>query len=115
MARIGLVTSLRDGMNLVAKEYVAAQDPQNPGVLVLSRFAAAARELRGAVFVNPYDPEAMAIIEEALDMHLDERIERWRAMIGQLREHDVYRWRDDFLACLDQPRCAAVPGLGLTA
>lgn len=103
MARVGLVTPLRDGMNLVAKEYVAAQDPQNPGVLVLSRFAGAARELGGAILVNPYDPEATArAIEEALDMQLDERIDRWRAMIGRLREYNVYRWCDDFLLGLDQ-------------
>ena len=52
-ARIGLVTPLRDGMNLVAKEYVAAQDPDDPGVLVLSQFAGAARELDAALIVNP--------------------------------------------------------------
>lgn len=103
MARIGLVTPLRDGMNLVAKEYVAAQDPRNPGVLVLSRFAGAARELGGAILVNPYDLEAMAkAIQEALDMRLDQRIDRWRAMIGRLREYDVSRWCGDFLLCLGQ-------------
>lgn len=104
MARVGLITPLRDGMNLVAKEYVAAQDPQNPGVLVLSRFAGAARELKGAILVNPYDPEAMAnAIEEALDMQLDKRIAYWRLMIEWLREHNVYHWCDDFLLSLDQP------------
>ena len=55
-ARVGLVTPLRDGMNLVAKEYIAAQDPENPGVLILSRFAGAAAECVGALLVNPYDP-----------------------------------------------------------
>src|SRR5690606_27133290 len=60
LAKIGLVTPLRDGMNLVAKEYIAAQNPDDPGVLVLSRFAGAARELRGALLVNPYDIEGAA-------------------------------------------------------
>ncbi|THK33537.1 trehalose-6-phosphate synthase [Ensifer sp. MPMI2T] len=108
-ARVGLVTPLRDGMNLVAKEYVAAQDPRDPGVLVLSRFAGAATELGDAILVNPYDPEDMAnAIETALDMPRDERIKRWTAMMERLREHDVYRWCRDFLASLDPPR-------GLTA
>jgi len=108
MARVGLVTPLRDGMNLVAKEYVAAQDPRDPGVLVLSRFAGAARELDGAILVNPYDPEAMAhAIERALVMPQDARIERWRAMMARLREHDVYRWCDDFLSCLHQAQNTA--------
>src|ERR1700682_4722177 len=73
-ARAGLVTPVRDGMNLVAKEYVAAQDPDDPGVLILSRFAGAAAECTAALLVNPYDPEAVATsIEHALSMPLDER------------------------------------------
>ncbi len=73
-ARVGLVTPLRDGMNLVAKEFVAAQDPDDPGVLVLSRFAGAARELQAALIVNPYDPEGVSIaIDRALAMPLPER------------------------------------------
>jgi len=108
-ARVGLVTPFRDGMNLVAKEYVAAQDPRDPGVLVLSRFAGAASELGEAILVNPYDGEDMArAIETALDMPRDERIRRWTAMMEWLREHDVYRWCDDFLSILYLPR-------GLTA
>ena len=67
MARVGLVTPLRDGMNLVAKEYVAAQDPDDPGVLVLSRFAGAVAQLPGALLVNPLDPDEIA---EALDQAL---------------------------------------------
>ncbi|PDT81042.1 trehalose-6-phosphate synthase [Sinorhizobium sp. BJ1] len=101
-ARVGLVTPLRDGMNLVAKEYVAAQDPRDPGVLVLSRFAGAAGELGEAILVNPYDPEGMAsAIETALDMTRDERIRRWSAMMERLRQHDVYRWCEDFLSKLN--------------
>ncbi len=80
-ARVGLVTPLRDGMNLVAKEYVAAQDPAEPGVLVLSRFAGAAAELTAALLVNPYDPEAVSTsIAHALAMPLEERRERHAAL-----------------------------------
>jgi trehalose 6-phosphate synthase len=101
LAKIGLVTPLRDGMNLVAKEYVAAQDPEDPGVLVLSRFAGAARELKGALLVNPYDIEGTAnAIARGLSMPLEERQDRWRSMMDHLLEHDVMRWCDDFLADL---------------
>ena len=68
-ARVGLVTPLRDGMNLVAKEYVAAQDPDDPGVLILSRFAGAAEQMTEAMIVNPYSPEELAdAIGLALEM-----------------------------------------------
>jgi trehalose 6-phosphate synthase len=98
LAKVGLVTPLRDGMNLVAKEYVAAQDPENPGVLILSRFAGAARELYGALIINPYDVEATAnAIARALNMPLEERKQRWQGMMTHLLEHDVVRWCDDFL------------------
>ncbi|WP_448956167.1 alpha,alpha-trehalose-phosphate synthase (UDP-forming) [Labrys neptuniae] len=101
IARVGLVTPLRDGMNLVAKEFVAAQDPDNPGVLVLSRFAGAARELNGAVLVNPYDSEGAAnAIARALSMSLQERRERWQTMMTYLLEHDVSHWCETFLADL---------------
>lgn len=101
LAKIGLVTPLRDGMNLVAKEYIAAQNPDDPGVLVLSRFAGAARELRGALLVNPYDIEGAAnAIARGLSMSREERQERWRGMMDHLLEHDVTRWCDDFLADL---------------
>jgi len=100
-ARVGLVTPIRDGMNLVAKEYVAAQDPKDPGVLVLSRFAGAARQLNGALLVNPFDRSAVsAAIEEALAMPLGERRRRWRSMIAPVRELDVAWWVDAFLAQL---------------
>ncbi len=100
-ARVGLVTPLRDGMNLVAKEYVAAQDPDDPGVLVLSRFAGAARELKGAVLCNPHDSEQTAqAIERALSMSIEERRERWRRMMDYLLAHDVKQWCRDFLHAL---------------
>lgn len=100
-AKVGLVTPLKDGMNLVAKEYVAAQDPEDPGVLVLSRFAGAARELKGALLINPYDSEMTArTIERALAMPLAERRERWRGMMDHLLVHDVTRWCEDFLDTL---------------
>ena len=81
-AQVGLVTPLRDGMNLVAKEYVAAQDPDNPGVLVLSQFAGAARELDAALIVNPYDEAGVAAaLDRGLAMECDERRERHAAML----------------------------------
>ncbi|MFQ5985142.1 MAG: alpha,alpha-trehalose-phosphate synthase (UDP-forming) [Alphaproteobacteria bacterium] len=95
---VGLVTPLRDGMNLVAKEYVAAQNPDDPGVLVLSRFAGAARELDAALLVNPYDLEAVAeALHKALEMSLKERKDRWRSMMRVLRRNDVARWRGGFV------------------
>ncbi len=98
---IGLVTPLRDGMNLVAKEYVAAQSETNPGVLILSRFAGAAEELDGAILVNPYDIAGMAdAINMALKMDLSERIARWTTMMDQLEEFDVHRWRRDCLEAI---------------
>lgn len=109
LARVGLVTPLRDGMNLVAKEYVAAQDPNNPGVLVLSRFAGAARELKGSLLVNPYDIEGTAnALARALNMSLEERHERWSRMMTHLLEHDVSRWCEDFLRDLTQPETASL-------
>ncbi len=100
-ARVGLVTPLRDGMNLVAKEYVAAQDPVDPGVLVLSRFAGAANEFRHALLVNPYDAESVAgAIAQALIMPLDERRARHQALLAAVGEYDVDRWQREFLAAL---------------
>jgi trehalose 6-phosphate synthase len=100
-ARVGLVTPLRDGMNLVAKEYVASQDPADPGVLVLSRFAGAAHELREALLVNPADTEEVAeALQQALRMSRRERRKRWAAMMDVLREHDITRWRKEFLKTL---------------
>jgi trehalose 6-phosphate synthase len=100
-SRIGLVTPLRDGMNLVAKEYVASQRPEDPGVLVLSCFAGAACELPEAVVVNPYDVEGMAeAIRHGLTMPLDERKERWNAMMRVLQRNDVTFWRESFVGAL---------------
>jgi trehalose 6-phosphate synthase len=100
-ADVGYVTPLRDGMNLVAKEYVAAQDPEDPGVLVLSRFAGAAQELDGALIVNPVDVLGMAeALDRALGMPLDERRDRYARMMETLRRNNVSVWRDTFLSDL---------------
>jgi len=99
--RVGLVTPLRDGMNLVAKEYVAAQDPRDPGVLILSCFAGAARQLREALIVNPYDTDAVAeAMQKAISMPLAERRRRREAMMKTLRAYDIHAWRRHFLARL---------------
>ncbi|MGH8151655.1 MAG: alpha,alpha-trehalose-phosphate synthase (UDP-forming) [Rhodanobacteraceae bacterium] len=103
IARLGLVTPLRDGMNLVAKEFVAAQSSDDPGALVLSRFAGAADELPQAILVNPYDPEGMvAGIEQGLTMSRAERRERWHTMYGYLCKQDIAAWRKAFLQSLDE-------------
>ena len=100
-ARVGLVTPLRDGMNLVAKEYVAAQDPADPGVLVLSLLAGAAQEMSAALPVNPHDLDGVAdAIACAATMPLAERRERWRAMMDHLLEHDIHAWRRRYLDAL---------------
>ena len=102
LARVGLVTPLHDGMNLVAKEYVAAQDPQDPGVLILSEFAGAAERMDTALQVNPHDVGGMAdAIRRALEMPLDERIERWTALMHEVRGHNVGVWRQSFLSMLE--------------
>jgi trehalose 6-phosphate synthase len=100
--RVALVTPLRDGMNLVAKEFIAAQDAQDPGVLVLSRFAGAAEQLREALLVNPYDTAATAdAVQRALRMPLGERVERHQALLARVREQDVHWWRLGFLRALE--------------
>ena len=97
-SHVGFVTPLRDGMNLVAKEYVAAQDPDDPGVLVLSQFAGAAQELNGALIVNPLDIAGMAdALAAALAMPLKEHQARHADMFAQLRENNVSVWRDNFM------------------
>ncbi len=100
-ARVGLITPLRDGMNLVAMEYVASQAPSDPGVLVLSRFAGAAHSIPGALIVNPYDAEGVAeAVQSALDMPREERVERWEANMEALRRNDVSHWREAFVSRL---------------
>jgi trehalose 6-phosphate synthase len=104
-AQVGLVTPLRDGMNLVAKEYVAAQDPRDPGALVLSEFAGAACELDAALLVNPYDSAGIALaLERGLGMSREERRERHAAMIAVMQRNSLEAWRDHFVADLAAPR-----------
>jgi len=100
-SEVGFVTPLRDGMNLVAKEYVAAQDPEDPGVLILSQFAGAAEEMREALIVNPYDPEDMAHqLHRALTMPLQERRARHAALLSHITEYDAKSWAEAFLSAL---------------
>jgi trehalose 6-phosphate synthase len=101
VARAGVVTPLRDGMNLVAKEFVAAQDPQDPGVLVLSRFAGAARQLGGSLLVNPHDPDEIAeAINAALGMSLQERQDRWQQNWRAIEGTSALAWGRSFVAAL---------------
>jgi trehalose 6-phosphate synthase len=104
-ADVALVTPLRDGMNLVAKEFVAAQDDEDPGVLILSQFAGAAAELREALIVNPHETEGVAAaLKRALDMPLGERRRRHRAMYEHLAKNDIERWAKSYLSTLDDTR-----------
>ncbi len=115
LARVGLVTPLRDGMNLVAKEYVAAQSLDDPGVLVLSQFAGAAHELKAALIINPYDiGETAAAIARAVEMPLEERRERWRDMMATLRMNDIDHWTGKCLQAISgeseaEAECALHP------
>ena len=98
LSRVGLVTPLRDGMNMVAKEYVAAQHPDDPGVLLLSRFSGAAEEMDGALIVNPYDVVGMAeALRMAVEMPLPERIERWTRSMDKLRQNTIHHWGQRFV------------------
>jgi trehalose 6-phosphate synthase len=115
LARVGLVTPLRDGMNLVAKEYVAAQSPDDPGVLVLSQYAGAAQELKAALIVNPYDIGATsAAIARAIEMPLEERKDRWRDMMAALRANSIDHWTANCLKAIaggaeEEPECSLHP------
>ena len=101
---VALVTPLIDGMNLVAKEYVAAQDPDNPGVLILSKFAGAALQMTEALLVNPYSKDAISdALATARAMPLDERKRRWAALIAGVRTDNVHCWRQNYLAALAGP------------
>jgi trehalose 6-phosphate synthase len=109
-SKIGLVTPLRDGMNLVAKEYVAAQDPENPGVLILSRFAGAAEQMTDALLINPHSPEEIAdAIALALEMPLEERQARWRRLMDNVIEQDVMWWQRRFTAALEETPQRGLP------
>ena len=109
-AKIGLVTPLRDGMNLVAKEYVAAQDPEDPGVLVLSRFAGAAEQMAEALLVNPYSAEEVSdAIYQALRMPREERVRRWKALMEGVQEQDVAWWSATFLTALEKAEATPDP------
>ncbi len=100
-SKIGLVTPLRDGMNLVAKEYVAAQDPDDPGVLILSQFAGAAEQMTDAILVNPHSGDEVAFaIETALEMPLDERKRRWSALYAGVAKDNVRVWARNFIGDL---------------
>ncbi|WP_299284830.1 trehalose-6-phosphate synthase [uncultured Tateyamaria sp.] len=102
-AAVGLVTPFCDGMNLVAKEYVAAQNPEDPGVLILSRGAGAAEVLTEALIVNPYDVAHMAdAIRTALDMPRAERIERHTALFEAVQDSDIRTWTSSYLQVFDQ-------------
>jgi len=110
-ARVGLVTPLRDGMNLVAKEFIAAQDPQDPGVLILSRFAGAARQLASSLIVNPHDADEVAdALDTALNMSLAERQLRWQASWDVLKGTSALAWGRSFVAAL--LRAGVQPGSG---
>ena len=102
IASVCLVTPLRDGMNLVAKEFVMAQDPDDPGVLILSQFAGAAEQLSDTLIVNPHDRYSVAeTIYRALEMPLEERQERWQKLRKTVVEQDISWWRQKFLDDLD--------------
>lgn len=99
LARVGLVTPLMDGMNLVAKEFIAAQDPADPGVLVLSQFAGAAEQMHDALIINPHDVDAIAsAVKQALDMSLEERRSRHAPLLKGIQNEDINWWRNRFLS-----------------
>jgi trehalose 6-phosphate synthase len=101
-SQVGFISPLRDGMNLVAKEYVAAQDDEDPGVLVLSKFAGAAEDLEEALIVNPYNIDEMAEnLQRALKMPLAKRRHRQRALMKRVRERDAHNWQSSFLDTLE--------------
>jgi trehalose 6-phosphate synthase len=101
-SQVALVTPLRDGMNLVCKEFIACQDPGDPGVLILSRFAGAARQMKEALIVNPYSREDMSdAIKRALQMPLSERVVRWECLMHGVVTEDVSSWRNAFVHALE--------------
>ncbi|MBB3999035.1 alpha,alpha-trehalose-phosphate synthase (UDP-forming) [Aureimonas pseudogalii] len=103
-AQVCMVTPLRDGMNLVAKEFIAAQDPADPGVLILSRFAGARAELPEALIINPYSTDDVTrALLQALKMPLEERQRRHAAMRERVFRNTAQNWCETFLAVLDAP------------
>jgi trehalose 6-phosphate synthase len=101
LADVCLVTPLQDGMNLVAKEFIAAQDPDDPGVLILSQFAGAAEQMKEAIIVNPHATDDVAdAIKTALNMPIAERKSRWEALYRNVCEEDITWWRQQFFAAL---------------
>ena len=95
---VGWVNSLKDGMNLVAKEYIAAQNPDNPGVLLLSRYAGAAEQMQAAVIIDPHEPQSIIHgLQTALTMPLSERQSRYKTLMQGLKQHDLHQWQQDFL------------------
>jgi trehalose 6-phosphate synthase len=107
-SEVGLVTPLRDGMNLVAKEFVAAQDESDPGVLVLSKFAGAAEQLEEALIVNPYDIDEVAeALQLAITMPVKERKRRNKALLERVKRHDARHWQESFLSDLEENRLGA--------
>lgn len=112
-AQVALVTPMRDGMNLVAKEYVAAQNPEDPGVLILSRFAGAAQQLGEALIVNPFDTHEVAeAIRTALAMPKSERLRRFERLYATISSTDIAWWTSRYLAALsglDVPSGDSVP------
>nr|WP_255561769.1 trehalose-6-phosphate synthase [Pseudohoeflea sp. DP4N28-3] len=109
-SRLALVTPLFDGMNLVAKEYVAAQDSADPGVLLLSQFAGAAEEMKEALIINPHDPQGLAkAIRRGLEMPLEERRERHEALYKRLADNDVSKWSETFIKQLELPVSTPAP------
>ena len=108
-SKVGLVTPLRDGMNLVAKEYIAAQEQDNPGVLILSKFAGAAEALQEALLVNPYDvDEVTEAMQKSITMSRDERRERHKVLFKKIKQHDAHHWHDSFISALRNSRLGAV-------
>jgi trehalose 6-phosphate synthase len=110
-----LVTSLHDGMNLVAKEYVATRD-DNGGALILSRFTGASLELQDALIVNPYDTEELAdAIHMAIAMDARERRERMRRMRRVVKQHNIYRWAANLIAAVSEIRVELPEGVRVPA
>ena len=95
---VGWVNSLKDGMNLVAKEYIAAQNPDDPGVLLVSRYAGAAEQMQAAVIIDPREPQSIINgLQTALTMPLSERQNRYQTLVQGLKQHDLHHWQQDFL------------------